>query len=75
MMYEYGEPLCNDADRRKSKNSEENVFQCHFVDHKSHIDLAGCEHGLCGERLTAGLSHDTDKLIFSQLVEKCSAFT
>jgi hypothetical protein len=28
----------NDTDRGKSKNSEKNLFQCHFVHHKSHMD-------------------------------------
>jgi hypothetical protein len=38
VMYEYGEPWWNDIDRRKLKNSEENLSQCHSVHHKSHVD-------------------------------------
>jgi hypothetical protein len=34
MIYEYGEPWWNDIDRRKPKNSEKNLSQCHFVDYK-----------------------------------------
>jgi hypothetical protein len=38
MIYEYGELRLNDIDRRKPKNSEKNLSQCHFVRHKSHMD-------------------------------------
>jgi hypothetical protein len=35
---ESGKPWWNDIDRRKLKNSENNLFQCHSVDHKSYMD-------------------------------------
>jgi hypothetical protein len=38
VIYEHGEPWWNDTERGKSKNSEKNLFQCHFVHHKSHMD-------------------------------------
>jgi hypothetical protein len=38
MIYEYGGPRWNDIDRRKLKNLERNLSQCHFVHHKSNMD-------------------------------------
>jgi hypothetical protein len=38
MIYEYGGPWWNDIDRKKPKNSEKKLSQCHFVYHKSHMD-------------------------------------
>ena len=35
----------NEIDRGKPKNSEKNLFQCHFVYHKSHMDRPGIEPG------------------------------
>jgi hypothetical protein len=36
--------LCwNDSERRKPQSSEETLSQCHFTDHKSHIDWPGSE--------------------------------
>jgi hypothetical protein len=32
------EPRWNDIDRGEPKNLERNVFQCHFVHHKSRMD-------------------------------------
>jgi hypothetical protein len=36
-VYECGEPLLG-MDRGKPKNSERNLFQCHFSHHNSHMD-------------------------------------
>jgi hypothetical protein len=33
MIYEYGERWWEDIDRVKQKNSEKNLFQCHFLHH------------------------------------------
>jgi hypothetical protein len=38
MIYECGERLWNDVDRRKLKRSEINLSQCDSVHLKSHID-------------------------------------
>jgi hypothetical protein len=38
MIHEYEEPWWNDIYRGKSKNSDKNLSQYHFVHHKSHMD-------------------------------------
>jgi hypothetical protein len=38
VIYEYGEPWWNYTDRGKPQIFEINVFQCHFVHNKSHMD-------------------------------------
>jgi hypothetical protein len=37
MIYDYGDQRRNDTDRRKPKNSEINLSQCHLVHHNSHM--------------------------------------
>jgi hypothetical protein len=37
-ILEHVEPWWNNIGRVIPKNSEENLSQCHFVHHKSHID-------------------------------------
>jgi hypothetical protein len=45
IWYEFVERRWNDIDRGKSKNSEKNLSQCHFVYHKSHMDWPGRQPG------------------------------
>jgi hypothetical protein len=35
----------NDIDMEKPKDSEKDLFQCHFIHHKSHMDWPGRETG------------------------------
>jgi hypothetical protein len=39
MIYECRDLWWNDNDRGKPKNSKKNLSQCHFVRHKSHVDI------------------------------------
>jgi hypothetical protein len=52
VIYEYGEPRCNNIDGEKPKNSEKNLSHFHFVHHKFHLDWPGSEPG--PPRLEAG---------------------
>jgi hypothetical protein len=75
MIYEHGEPLWNDIDRGKQKNSEKNLSQCHFVYNISIQSDPGANPSQCGERpATNRLSHSTAwKIDF--LIFKYSALT
>jgi hypothetical protein len=38
MIYDDVEPQWNETDREKPKDSGKNLSECHFVNHKSHMD-------------------------------------
>jgi hypothetical protein len=57
MLYMSMEPRWNDIDKGKLKNSEKNLFQCHFVHHKSQMDSSGHYPG--ERRAINHLSHGT----------------
>jgi hypothetical protein len=46
--------------RGRPKNSENNLLQCHFVDHESHFKSPETEPGLRGEKpASSHLTYDT----------------
>jgi hypothetical protein len=56
------EPRSNYIGGGKQNNSERNLSQWHYFHHKSHIDWAGANPGLLGERpVIIRLSHGTAK--------------
>jgi hypothetical protein len=38
ITHEYGEQWQKDTERRKPKNLEKNLSQCHYAHHKSHME-------------------------------------
>jgi hypothetical protein len=60
LFFQVMEHLWNEIDRRKPKYSGKNLSQCHFVNHKSHMDSPGIEPGPPRwESGTDRLSHGT----------------
>jgi hypothetical protein len=60
MIYEYGEPLCNDTNRGKPKNLEQDLSHCYFSAINPKWTDLGANTGLHGERpVTNCLSHGT----------------
>jgi hypothetical protein len=45
VLFQVMEHRWNEICRGKPKNSGKNLSQCHFVQHKSHMDSAGIEPG------------------------------
>jgi hypothetical protein len=51
-------------DRRKPKYLEKKLFQCHFVQHESHVTGMGSKPGLRSDRLaTNHLIHGTGVML------------
>jgi hypothetical protein len=57
IIYEHGEPRWNDVDR-ETEELRENLSQCHFVHHKTHMHYEVANQDLRDERpATNRLSH------------------
>jgi hypothetical protein len=60
----------NNTDREKLMHSEKSLSQCHFIHHKSHMDLAGIFSNLRDERPMANSLHHGTALKLIINVEK-----
>jgi hypothetical protein len=49
MTHGYGELRWNDIGRRKSKNSERNLSQCHFAHQKPDMNITGPQRREVGD--------------------------
>jgi hypothetical protein len=71
MINESMEPWWNDTDKVKVTKSEKNLFQCHFIHHKSHMDWASTVGGGANNCLSHGLPPYITQVTFILFLESC----